>query len=307
VSTDQEGQPQTQLDAHEAEEVQSLIRAIAERDDMARRRQKYRIQLVAIDLDGTLLNESKEVSEQTAAALRCLPLAGIKIVIASARPPRSVRHIYNQLGLDTWQINYNGALIWDEPARQVISHQPMAGELALQMIQLAREVYSGVLVSCEILDRWFTDRDDHRYTTETGRLFKPDVIAPVEQFCDRPITKLMFLGPPEVITHLEPILLESFGKQVRIVRTDDDLIQIMDHRVGKSAALQMVAEHYGVPMKHVMAIGDAPNDVGMLQLARVAVAMDNAHEKVKKVAHWVAPSNNDHGVHAALRRYGLCD
>ena len=55
-----------------------------------------------------------------------------------------------------------------------------------------------------------------------------------------------------------------------------------------------------------MALGDAPNDVAMLQVAGVAVAMDNAHKLVKRVAHWVAPSNNDHGVHAALARYGLC-
>src|SRR4029450_7349335 len=66
------------------------------------------IRLVAIDLDGTLLNDSKQVSDQTADALRCLPGQGIRTVIASARPPRSVRHIYGRLGLDTWTINYNG-------------------------------------------------------------------------------------------------------------------------------------------------------------------------------------------------------
>jgi hydroxymethylpyrimidine pyrophosphatase-like HAD family hydrolase len=80
----------------------------------------------------------------------------------------------------------------------------------------------------------------------------------------------------------------------------------MDKRVSKAVALTKVAEHYGVPMTQVMAIGDAPNDVGMLQLAGVAVAMDNAHDVVKRVAHWIAPSNDDHGVHAALVRYGLC-
>jgi hypothetical protein len=71
-------------------------------------------------------------------------------------------------------------------------------------------------------------------------------------------------------------------------------------------ALQKVAANYGVPLQQVMAIGDAPNDVGMLQLSGIAVAMDNAHDVVKKVAHWIAPSNDDHGVHAALVRYGLC-
>ena len=66
------------------------------------------IRLVAIDLDGTLLSSSKQVSDQTLRALRCLPSRGVKTVIASARPPRSVRPFYHALGLDTLTINYNG-------------------------------------------------------------------------------------------------------------------------------------------------------------------------------------------------------
>ena len=80
----------------------------------------------------------------------------------------------------------------------------------------------------------------------------------------------------------------------------------MDHRASKANALRLVAGHYGIAMEQVLAMGDAANDVQMLQAAGYAVAMDNAHPDVKAVAHWVAPSNNDHGVHAALRRYGLC-
>ena len=58
------------------------------------------------------------------------------------------------------------------------------------MIELARDYFEEVLVSCEVLDRWYTDRPEQPYTTETGRLFKPDRIAPVESFCAEPITKL---------------------------------------------------------------------------------------------------------------------
>src|SRR5579885_2953545 len=83
------------------------------------------LKLVAVDLDGTLLDRSKKVSERAAAAMKCLPGSGVKVVIASARPPRSVRAIYQELGLDTWQINYNGALIWDEPTQQPVFHRPM--------------------------------------------------------------------------------------------------------------------------------------------------------------------------------------
>jgi Cof subfamily protein (haloacid dehalogenase superfamily) len=264
------------------------------------------INLVAIDLDGTLLNDSKKISDRTAMALRELPARGIKVIIASARPPRSVRHIYRQLKLDTWQINYNGALIWDEPSGKAVFHHPIPAILARQIIDLARSESNSILASCEILDRWFTDRLDERYTTETGRLFKPDVIAPLDQFCNQPITKVMLQGEAESIDRVESLLAGNFSKQITLVRTEPDLLQITDKTVSKAAALLRVARHYNIPPKAVMAIGDAPNDLEMLQNAGVAVAMDNAHESVKRAAHWVAPSNNDHGVHAALVKYGLC-
>jgi Cof subfamily protein (haloacid dehalogenase superfamily) len=265
------------------------------------------IRLVAIDLDGTLLTDTKQISKRTVKALCCLPDRGCRVVIASARPPRSVRPIYQALKLDTWQINYNGALIWDEPRSSAVYHRPMPPAIVRQIVDTARDMFEETLVSCEILDRWYTDRHDPAFSTETAKLFKPDVIAPIDSFCDTPITKLLLLAAPQVINRLEPLIAQAFQDHVTLVRTDDHMLQIMDRRVSKAAALQKVAREYGVPPEQIMAIGDAPNDVGMLQIAGVAVAMDNAHALVKKVADWVAPSNNDHGVHAALVRYGLCD
>jgi Cof subfamily protein (haloacid dehalogenase superfamily) len=263
------------------------------------------IKLIAIDLDGTLLNTSKIIPDRTADALRCVP-SDVRVVISSARPPRSVRRFYQSLQLKTWQINYNGALIWDEPAQRTVYHCPMTGDLVRRIIDLSRDMFEEVLVSCEVMDRWHTDRFDETYTTETGKLFKPDVIAPYETFCNQPITKLMLLGEPKILMRLEPLLLEQFGNDVTIVQTDKDLLQIMDRNVSKATALQMTARHYGVSKENIMAIGDAPNDVGMLQLAGVAVAMGNAHPVVKSVAHWIAPSNDEDGVHAALVKFGVC-
>jgi len=264
------------------------------------------IRLVAVDLDGTLLNDSKQVTEQTAEALSCLPGRDVKLVIASARPPHSVRHIYQQLRLDTFQINYNGALVWDEPNQKAMFHRPIAGTLARQIIDTARDMFEETIVTAELLDKWFTDRNDDSHTTETGKLFKPDVICTIPQLCAHPVTKLMLLGEPRLILRLEDTLASTFDGKVTILKTDKDLLQIMHPQVSKSIALTKVAKFYGVPMDQVMAIGDAPNDVGMLQTAGVSVAMDNAHPLVKDVADWIAPSNNDHGVHAALARYGLC-
>ena len=265
------------------------------------------IELVAIDLDGTLLNDAKRVSDRTALALRDLPRRGVKVVIASARPPRSVRQIYQLLKLDTLTVNYNGALIWDEPNRRAVYHQPLPGNLVAEIVDLARDYFDDVGVSCEVLDRWYTDAVDDKHVTETGRLFKPDVVAPLDTFVRQDTTKLMLSADPAVIAKLEPLLVKTFGDRVLIIQTDDDLLQVAHPAAGKSSAVRRVADHYGVPAARVMAIGDAPNDVGMLQFAGVAVAMDNAKPVVKAVADWVAPSNNDQGVHAALVRFGLCD
>lgn len=264
------------------------------------------IGLVAIDLDGTLLTDQKQVSKRTLRAIAGLPARGVKVVIASARPPRSVRHIYELLGLNTWQINYNGALIWDHPNLQIVHHQPMPPALVGAIINYARGAYPDCLVSCEILDKWFTDRFDNTYTTETGRMFEPDLVAPFWMFLSQPVTKLMILGPVPMIDDLAAMVREAFP-QVGAVRSDPELLQIMDAAASKAAALHYVGQAYGVPMTQVMAIGDAMNDLEMLQTAGVAVAMDNAPPAVKKVSHWVAPSNNDHGVHAALVRFGLAD
>lgn len=266
------------------------------------------IRLIAVDLDGTLLDDSKDVSDQTVRAFAGLPERGVKVVIASARPPRSVRPIYQKLNLATWQINYNGALIWDEGGKQVVHHQPMSGALVREIVDTARDFYDDLLVSCEILDRWYTDRADNSYTTETGKLFPPDFICDLSTICAQPVTKLMLLGDPRAIARTDVLLNQRFSDRVQLVSSNDDhLIQIMDKDAGKAAALARVAAHYDIPTDEILAIGDALNDVGMLNLAGTAVAMDNAHPLVKDCADWVAPSNNDHGVHAALVRYALCE
>jgi Cof subfamily protein (haloacid dehalogenase superfamily) len=265
---------------------------------------KLDIRLIALDLDGTLLTDEKKIAEPTADAL-CALSKQIKVVLASARPPRSVRHLYKQLDLDTWQVNYNGALVWDEPNQTAVFHRPMPGELCKKIVDLARDMYEEVLVSCEIMDRWFTDRDDHTYTTETGKLFSPDEIVPIDTICGNQITKLMLLADPKIINRLEPLIFQKFGRQVLVVQSDPQLLQIMDPKCGKSVGLNVCCERYGVKPENIMAFGDAPNDVGMLQMSGIAIAMSNADKVVKDVSHWVAPSNNDHGVLAALKKYGL--
>ncbi len=263
--------------------------------------------MIALDLDGTLLTTRKAITGRTHRALRAALHQGVQIVLASARPPRSVVPYYTRLKLTTPQINYNGALIWDEPNRKIIRHTSLNQDVARKIIAFARKKYRDMLVSVEILDKWYTDHysDMPEYATETSRHFMPDFVGPLEAFLHVPITKLMLLGKPEWIEHLEKLLPGRFGNQMAHARSDPHLLQIMAPGTNKGLALAQVAAAMGIAAHQVMAIGDAPNDLEMLRWAGLPIAMDNAWPEVKAVVRHITPTNNKDGVAVAIEKFVL--
>ena len=266
-----------------------------------------RIKLVAIDLDGTLLSSRKTITPKTHTAIKAAAAAGVKVVLATARPPRSVRTYYEALKLDTPTINYNGALIWDEFRRKAVEHVPLDAAVARRVITWSRKLYPKLLVSVEILDKWYTDHfdDTPEYMTETGKHFSPDFIGPLDAFMRVPITKLMLLGNPSWIAELELQTAKKFGMTVSHTRSDPHMLQLMSPETSKALALEKVATSFGIKANEVMAIGDAPNDVHMLRWAGMAVVPENGWAEVKKIAHTVVASNDADGVAEALLKYVL--
>lgn len=263
------------------------------------------IKLVAIDLDGTLLRSDKCLSPANAQAIADVISRGVHVVLASARPPRGVRDIYHRLSLDTLQVNYNGALIHDMPRDEHIFHQPMPVELASEIIRFAREMDPEIIVNVEILDKWYTDRVDDALPTETGKLFPPDHIGPLDSFMNKPVTKLMLAAEPKRLAPVHQAVSDKFADQVMIAISDDYLIQLAHKQVDKASALAFVAKRYGVPRENVMAIGDAQNDLGMVRWAGLGVAMANGWDQLKQAADVVAPANDDDGVAHVLKQYIL--
>ncbi|MCY2925423.1 MAG: Cof-type HAD-IIB family hydrolase [Planctomycetota bacterium] len=262
-----------------------------------------RFHMVAIDLDGTLLNSAKEVTDATVAILRTARQeAGVHIVLATARPPRSVMPTYNLLELDTPMINYNGALVYEPSSRRILLHRPLAAKIVRGIVTLARKLCPEVVVSGELLDRWFTDRVDSRYQTETARLTGPDVVAPLESWLDQDLTKLLLLGQAAQLKIIAQAIHKQYPHQVQVLQTEDDLIQITHATVSKAQALRTVAAEMTVQREQVMAIGDNANDVGMLQWAGVAVAMGNAAPQALSVADHVADHHDADGAANAIRR-----
>jgi len=256
-----------------------------------------------VDLDGTLLNSAKEITDTTAAILRTArEQAGVQIVLASARPPRSVRPFHELLGLRTPMINYNGALVYDPELDRVLLHKPIPAKMVDGILSLAREMYPEVLVSAELLDRWFTDRFDPAYNTETGKLFAPDLVAPLAEWADQALTKLLLLGRPEWLEKIAATVRERFPHQVSMVQTENYMLQVMHATVSKAQALRAVAAELHVKREQVMAIGDNANDVGMLQWAGVAVAMGNGAPEALAVADYITDHHDADGAAHAVRR-----
>jgi 5-amino-6-(5-phospho-D-ribitylamino)uracil phosphatase len=262
------------------------------------------IRLVALDVDGTLLRPDKSISPRVARAIASAS-ARVPVVLASARPPRSLRAIHEALGLGSLQVNYNGAMVWDRIAERVVSHSPMDAARCAQVVSEARSLVDYAVLSVEHADRWYTDRLDARYTTETGRLFQPDFVGPLSEFAALGATKLMFHAEPADIFRLRCALEPVHRGHVAFIQTDPDLLQLMDARVSKWITLKRLAESLGVAPGNILAVGDNENDIEMIRHAGIGVAMANGSPEALAAADWIAPSNADDGVAAALERFGL--
>jgi hydroxymethylpyrimidine pyrophosphatase-like HAD family hydrolase len=162
-----------------------------------------------------------------------------------------------------------------------------------------------VLISGEVLDRWYTDHSDPDYVTETSRLFRPDVVAPLHDWLVQPITKLLFLGPAERLAEVAEAIHRAHPHQVGVVQTEETILQVMHATVSKAQALRVVAAEVGAHREQVMAIGDNANDVGMLRWAGLGVAVANAVPKAAAAADAITARHDDEGVAKAVQKYIL--
>jgi len=263
------------------------------------------VDLLAIDLDGTLLRQDKRLSKRNVKAVKQAVNAGVQVVIATARPPRSVREIHQMLGLETITINYNGALIHEPSTGDHIFHQPLPPGLSRKIVEAARKKDPEIELSYEILDQWYTDRYDKPQQLETAKAFSPDFIGDLESFIDTTPTKLMLLAPPQRLGGVHQHLKRKFGKKVSIVISDTHLLQVVHPQVDKGNALRAVAERLQIDQARVMAIGDAPNDLGMIRWAGTGCAVGNAWQNVRNAADHVVSANDDDGVAEAIERFVL--
>ncbi|MGC8625560.1 MAG: Cof-type HAD-IIB family hydrolase [Phycisphaerae bacterium] len=265
------------------------------------------VQMIALDMDGTVLNPRESITPRVHHAIHLAVKRGIQVVLATARPPRSVRFYHRALKLKTPIISHNGALIWDENKKCVIRHISLPHALVRRVIDFARNRCPEVIPSVEIIDKLYSDHFGMVPidAIPVGRTFNPDVIAAMETFLHVPVTRVMFHAKPSVIDELYYLLPRRFEHRIGLFRSDSRLLQIVAPDTNKAMALDYVCKSYGISRTNVLAVGDNANDLPMFQWAGISAAMANGPEHIRKAAGHVVPSNREDGVAVAIERFAL--
>ena len=253
--------------------------------------------LVATDLDGTLLHSDGTVTDRTRAVLAELDARGVPVVFTTGRPIRWMEELWDDVGGHGLAICSNGALVYDVARRQVRDFRAVPREVGVSIAEQLRAAVPGTHFAIEHTAGWASEVDfprhpDDRAERTSGELsdiFRDDVVKVLAVHRD--------LEPEEFWRKVETVV----GDQVVTTWSSSfALVEISAAGVTKASTLEALAAEMGVVAAEVVAFGDMPNDLPMLEWAGTSYAMANAHGSVRDLADHLAPSNDDDGVARVL-------
>lgn len=273
------------------------------------------IKLIAIDIDGTLLDPDGRITLRVQSAIREAQRAGIIIALATARRYAGALQVADRLGLALPLITYDGAFIVDYPVQHILSSQPFPARVAGQVVEIfLRHHIQPVVQICDQLREkiWTGPAEcDHPelavYLGTTGEHLRR---LPYEQLCAGTIDPLRVVAfaSQQAIEQIIPELsaLDCSWNAITEGSFNCAELAVMGPGCSKASGLATLAALFAIPLAHVMAIGDNTNDISMLQLAGWGVAMGQAPAAVKAVARAETGSNRQDGVALAIETYALC-
>lgn len=260
---------------------------------------RRRPRLVATDLDGTLVHSDGSVTARTRTALHTLESLGVPVVFVTGRPLRWAEEVFEHVGELGLAVVSNGGLVWNVHDQRVELERSLAPEPGLELCRRVREAVPGSAFAVETLEGLALEPA----FLERHPVPDASLRGPIEQLYTRPALKLLArheeLDPIDYWARAEAVAGE-LGEFTW--SSDSTLLEISAAGVTKASTLALLCDRLGVDRADVVAFGDMPNDVAMLQWAGRSFAMANAHVSVVEAADDVAPSNDDDGVAATLER-----
>lgn len=275
---------------------------------------KYK--LICIDMDGTLLNNEGEVSEENKLALEKAKDKGIEIAITTGRIYYSAKYFSDLIGINTPIISSNGAYVKRKDDDKVIFENPIPKDTLLKIYELVKG--HGLHINFNTWDTVIREEElpsDHAYVLTNNMLSEneqikfivnEDLIPSLHELDGKILKGIVIdsVNKDKLIAAKEDII-KHFGDKLHVVSSGHDNFEIMLGTSSKGNAVKELAKDLGISRDEVMCIGDSENDLSMIQYAGLGVAMGNAFDSLKEAADYITDSNVNNGVAKAIEKFIL--
>ncbi|MBD2848693.1 HAD family phosphatase [Paenibacillus sp. IB182496] len=251
---------------------------------------------VVLDLDGTLLNSQKKISERNRKAIIDCYSKGMKIIYATARPPRTVKYLLPdelyQLGSF---IYYNGAYV-DCKFTETTLHFPIPENISKEFLEYCSFGKPDCNLGVEVKDHWFSNKEVD-YSAVTNVKESP-IVKTIQELKQFEVTKFLVADIPDFNA-----ILERYSSKLNLIITDNGkLLQVMSKEASKEQAVRMLCDKYEISVEEIICFGDDHNDLGVFKVSGYSVAMGNAINELKEISHEVTGTNDEDGVGQVLER-----
>ena len=264
---------------------------------------------ICTDVDGTLLNAKRELSETTIDTFKGLP-QDVWIILASSRMPSAMRHLQLEMAIEQHPlICYNGGYVLSSGLTDpiVLNSTVIPVSVCRGIVSLSKN--TDIHVSLYFEEQWYApawDQWTERESTITK--VKPQIEDPSTVFANWErdgcgAHKVMCMGSPEMIKRMEDELNRDYAQHIHVYRSRSTYLELAPLTVSKATGLTLVGEHCGFSVTDVIAFGDNYNDVALLETAGHGVAVANSRGEVIRVAKEVTVDSKEDGVARTIRKY----
>lgn len=264
--------------------------------------------LIALDMDGTLLNSQKKLTPRVCDAITRAKEKGIKVILASGRPFEGMLPTLQALGLDGNEdiaLTYNASLILNVASKNIISSALLKIDDAIQLFTIANKL--NVNIHAYSMTHGLITPKHNKYTYYEAKLNH----IPVTEFdfhklsSDDTILKVMMIDEPNILAQAIrqlPLYLED---KYSMAKSMPFFFEFMHKKSNKGNGMQVLASHLGLSAKQIICVGDAANDLEMIKFSGLGIAMQNATDEIKSHANYITDSNDNDGVAKVIEKYIL--
>lgn len=259
------------------------------------------IKIIAIDIDGTLLDDHYQCDRETQEMLQKLQQEGIHILLCTGRPLRTTKKMAEELGISSYLITDNGAVVYHMPTETTLVNRSFSPSVYQEVISVLEQTKLHLDVT-SLTGMYALPHDKEVSSMYVKYRAQPVVLTSMAPVTEPIVKATLFAGPEEI----EKVMLDLPEKlhhlPIQCFRSGPTFIDVIHAESSKGNALHFLSHHLGIASEMIMAIGNYYNDLDMIRLAGVGVAMGNAPDDVKQASTFVTDSNNEQGVRKAIQR-----